>query len=135
MSLLIKSCYYTFSWYVFYFFKVFYNKAAITFLRKNANEPSDAISKEELLKGAHRKVIKIIRNQEELLKKFKQSDELFSWVGLYRSKMYFKICLYKFLCIFPILKKSTFTSSSFKNNFKLTKKVCKSNVDMFSGKK
>ena len=49
--------------------------------------------------------------------------------------MYFKISLYKFLCKFPVLKKSTLTSSYFNSNFKLIKKVGKANANIFGEKK
>ena len=70
---------------------------------------------EDLLKGANRKVINIVGKQGELLKKFKDSDKFFDRVGLSQSNIYFKIGLYKFLRKFPILKKSTLTSSYFKS--------------------
>ena len=57
------------------------------------------------------------------------------WSGLSRSNMYFKISLYKFLCKFPVLKKSTLTSSYFNSNFKLIKKVGKANANIFGEKK
>ena len=67
--------------------------------------------------------------------KVKKSDEFFSRVRLSRSNIYFKICLYNFLCKFPTWKKSILTSSYFKSNFKLVKKACKANVDIFGAKK
>ena len=60
--------------------------------------------------------------QGKLLKKFKQSNEFFSCVQFSQSNIYFKICLYKFLCKFSRLKKSTLTLSYFKSNFQLIKK-------------
>ena len=84
---------------------------------KDAKEPKEAISiikkYEELLKGENRKIINIVEKQGELLKKMKESDGFFSRVCLSRSNIYFKIRSHKFLCKFPILKKSTFTSSNF----------------------
>ena len=53
------------------------------------------------------KIINIVGKQGELLKRLKEEDELFDCVGLSRSNIYFKIRLYKFLCKFPVLKKST----------------------------
>ena len=70
-----------------------------------------------------------------MLKRFKDSDEFFSRVGLSRSNIYFKINLFKVLCNFPILKKPTLTLSYFKSNFKLIEKVCKANADIFGEKK
>ena len=67
--------------------------------------------------------------------RFKENEEFFYRVGLSRSNMYIKIGLYKFLCKFPVLKNSTLTSSYFKSNFKLVKKVCKANTDAFGEKK
>ena len=52
-----------------------------------------------LLKGANREIINIVGKQEELLKKFKESDEFFSSVDLSWSNIYFKMRLNKFLCI------------------------------------
>ena len=54
------------------------------------------------------KIINIVGKQGELLKRLKEEDELFDCVGLSRSNIYFKIRLYKFLCKFPVLKKSSF---------------------------
>ena len=53
---------------------------------KIVKKPKETISlfkkQEELLKGENIKIINILGNQEELLKKFKGSDELFSRVDL-----------------------------------------------------
>ena len=46
-------------------------------------------------------------------------------VVLASADIYFKIRLHKILCKFTLLKKSTLTSSYFKSNFKLIKKVSK----------
>ena len=106
---------------------------------KNANDLKDGIylvkKYEDLLKGANEKIINIVGKQGELLKRFKDSDEFFDGVGLSQSNIYFKIRLYKFLCKFPALRHSTLTSSYFKNNFKIIKKVCKANADTFCEKK
>ena len=106
---------------------------------KNPKGPKDGISLvkkyEDLLKGANRKITNIVGKQEELLKRFKDSDKFFSRVGLNRSNIYLKVRLHKFLCKFPILTKTTVTSSKFKNNFKLTKKVCKANVNILGEQK
>ena len=77
---------------------------------------------ENLLKGANKKIINIVGQQGELLKTFKEEDEIFNCVGLSRSNIYFKMRLFKFLCKFPVLKNSTLTSSYFKSNMKLIKK-------------
>ena len=106
---------------------------------KNAKDLKDGISLvkkyEDLLKSSNKKIINIVAKQDELLKRFKDSDEFFDGVGLSRSNIYFKIRLYKFLCKFPALRNSTLTSSYFKNNFKIIKKVCKTNANIFSEKK
>ena len=123
-SLLIKSCYYTF------FTIEIADEEDYSGLNKevkNAKEPKGATSiikkYEQLLRGENRKIINIMEKQGELLKKFKEKDEFFSRVGLNRSNIYFKIPLHKFLCKFPIFKKSILTSSYFKINFKLIKNV------------
>ena len=106
---------------------------------KNAKEPKDGISLVKMYKDhlerASRKIINIVAKQGELLKLFKDSDEFFNCVGLSWSNIYFKISLYKFLSKFPLFKNSTLASSYFKNNFKLIKKVCKANVEIFGEKK
>ena len=45
-----------------------------------------------------------------------------------------RIHLHKFLYKFTVSKKSILTSSYFMSNFKLIKKVCKANVDIFDEK-
>ena len=67
--------------------------------------------------------------------KLKEEDDFFNCVGLSRFNIYFKVRLQKFLCKFSVLKNSTLTPSYFKSNFKLIKKVCKSNADVFGDKK
>ena len=68
--------------------------------------PKDGISLTkkhyQFLKGANRKIINIVGKQGELLKRFKDSEELFGCVDLSRSITYFKISLNKFLCQFPV---------------------------------
>ena len=86
------------------------------------------------MKGTNRKIINIVGKQEELLKRFKDSNEFFDNIGLGRSNIYFKIGLYKFLCKYPKLKNSTLTASYVKSNFKMIRKICKANVDTFSEK-
>ena len=106
---------------------------------KNAKNLKDGISLvkkyEDLLKSSNKKIINIVAKQGELAKRFKDSDEFFDDVGLSRSNIYFKIRLYKFLCKFPALRNSTHRPSYFKNNFKIIKKVCKANADIFGEKK
>ena len=55
-------------------------------------------------------------------------------VGLSSSHVYCKLWLYKFLPKYVVLKKYTLASHYFKANFKLIKKVCMDNLDLF-GKK
>ena len=81
---------------------------------------------EDLLKE-NKKIINVVGKQGELLKRFKDEEEFFECVGLCRSNIY----LYKYLGKLPLLKNSTLTSSHFKNNSKVIKKVFKANVDMF----
>ena len=86
------------------------------------------------MKRTNKKIINIVGKQGKLLKRFKQ-DEFFDSVGLSQSNIYFKVRLYKFLCKFSVLKNLTLTSSYFKSNFQLIKKVCKRNADLFGKKK
>ena len=106
---------------------------------KNAKDLKDAISlvkkHEDLLKSSNKRIIDIVAKRGELLKRFNDSDEFFDGVGLSQSNIYFKIRLYKFLRKFPALRNATLTSSYFKNNFKIIKKVCKANVDIIGEKK
>ena len=81
--------------------------------------------------GTNKIIINIVGKQGELLKRFKEQDEFFDSVGLSQSNIYFKVRLYKFLCKFSVLKNLTLTCSYFKSNFKLIKKVCKRNADLF----
>ena len=92
-----------------------------------AKEPldgTDLVKKYEgLLRGTSKKIINIIGKQGELLKRLRDKDEFFDRVGLSRLNIYFKISLYKFLNKSQLLKNSTLTSSYFKTNFKLIKKL------------
>ena len=96
---------------------------------KNAKEVKDGISLvkkyENLLKSANKRIINIVRKQGEILKK----NFWLRWSS--RSNIYFKIRLHKFLCKFPVLKKSILTPSYFKSNFKIIRKVCNSNAGVF----
>ena len=104
----------------------------------NAKQPSAAIAVtnkyEALLKGENKKKINIVGKQEELLKKFKDSENIFKHIGPSRSNIYFKIKLYKCLTKFPELKNSTLPSSYFNSNFKLLKNLCQENVKIFCKK-
>ena len=87
------------------------------------------------LKGANKGIINIVGKLGEILKKIKEEDDFFNCVSISRFNIYFKVRLQKFLCTFSVLKNSTLTPSYFKSNFKLIKKVCKSNADVFDDKK
>ena len=62
---------------------------------KNAKDLKDGIALvkkyEDLLKWANKKIINIVGKQGELLKKFKEDDNFFNYVGLSKSNIYFKI--------------------------------------------
>ena len=87
------------------------------------------------MKGANRRIINIVGKYGDLLKRIKEEDEFVDCVVLSRSNIYFKIRLHSFSRKFPVLKNLTLTSSYFKSNFKLIKKVCKANADLFVEKK
>ena len=72
------------------------------------------------------KSINIEGKQGELHKRLKESNEFFGRVGLSQSNIYFKICLHKFLA-----KSLTILRVI----FKLIKRVCKANVDIFGEKR
>ena len=63
---------------------------------RNAKEPKEAMliikKYEELFKEELRKIINIVEKQEEVLIRFKKSDEFFSGVGPSRANFCFKIC-------------------------------------------
>ena len=65
---------------------------------KNAKQPKDGIylvkKYEDLIKETNRRIVNVVGKQGELLKRFKDSDEFSSRVGLSRSNIYFKIGLY-----------------------------------------
>ena len=106
---------------------------------KNVKDLKDGIALvkqyEGLLKGVNKKIINIVEKQGKLLRKFKEEDRFFDCAGLSQSNIYFKIRLHKLLRKFPVLKNSTLTPSYFKKNFKIIKKVCKVNIDIFGEKK
>ena len=80
---------------------------------------------EETIKTQNKRAIGYTGKQGELLKKFKDTENIFDNVGQSRSTIYFKILLYKFLKKYPLLK------SYFKNKFKAIKVVCKGNATLF----
>ena len=94
----------------------------------NSQEAIIIICRYEDIKTHNKKAKGYIGKQGELLKKFKDTENFFDNVGQSRSRINFKISLYKFLKKYPLLKKSTLQSSYFKNNFKV---VCKENPTSF----
>ena len=98
---------------------------------KEAKEGISLIKKYENLA----KIINIVGKQGELFKRFKEEDEFFDRVDQSRSKIYFKIRLFNFLCKFLVLKNSTLTPSYFKSNLKQIKKVCQANPDIVGNKR
>ena len=86
------------------------------------------------MKGENKKKINIVGKQEELLKKFKDSENILKYIGPSRCNIYFKIKLYTCLTKFPELKNSTLPSSYFNSNFKLLKNLCQENVKIFCKK-
>ena len=67
-----------------------------------------------------------------MLKKFKNTEEFVENVGLSQLTTHFKIGLYKFLKKYPALKNSSLSSHYFRYSFKMIKKVCKSNEELFA---
>ena len=82
---------------------------------------------EDINKTQNKKTIGYVGKQGELLKKFKDTENLFDSICQNRSAIYFKISLYKFLKKYPLLERSTLQLSLFKNTFKAIKVVCKEN--------
>ena len=66
---------------------------------------------EEIIKTQNKKTIWYTGEQGELLKKFKDTGNIFGNVGQSRSMIYFKILLYKFLKECLLLKTSSLQSS------------------------
>ena len=66
-----------------------------------------------------------------MLKKFKAKEGFIENIGLSRSKIYFKVRLYKWSKKFAALKNSSFPLNYFRNNFKVIKMVCSSNEELF----
>ena len=97
----------------------------------NVNSSQEAIRLinryEDIIKTQNKKILGYIGKKVELLKKFKDTENFFDNAVQSRSTMYFKISLCKFLKKYPLLKKSAFQLSYFKNNFKTIKVVYKEN--------
>ena len=73
----------------------------------NSQEEIQLINRyEDIIKTQNKKAIKYIGKQGELLKKFKDIENFFKNVGQSRPTRYFKFSFYKFLRIYPLLKKS-----------------------------
>lgn len=53
---------------------------------------------EEILKTKDVKIINSVGKQGQLLKQFKDSEDIFQTVSLSRSTIYFKVTLYRFFC-------------------------------------
>ena len=83
-------------------------------------------SYEEIMKTQNKRAL---GKQGQLLKKFRETEQN---VGQKKSKIYFKIGLYKCLKKYPKLKKSTLSSNYFQKNFKVIKIVCKNNITLSS---
>ena len=75
----------------------------------NVNNYQDAIviirRCEDIIKTQNKKAIDYTGKKGELLKKFRDTENVFDDVGQSRSTIYFKISLYKFLKKYPLLKK------------------------------
>ena len=69
--------------------------------------------------------------QENILKQFKDFEQLFETVAFIESTIYFKINLYKFISKCPVLGRPTLSSHSFKNSFILINSVYRENTDLF----
>ena len=89
---------------------------------------------EEILKKKNVRSRNIAQKQNQLLKRFKESEEFFKIAVLRRSTINFKIHLYKFLTKYPVLKKSRLSSHYLKKNFNDIKKVCRETADLFGWK-
>ena len=102
----------------------------------NVNNSQEAIliihRYENIIKTHNKNAIGYIVKQGQLLKKFKDAENIFDNVSQGRSTIYFKILLDKFFKKYPLLTKSTLLSSYFKNNFKAIKVVCKENPTLFA---
>ena len=78
---------------------------------------------EEIIRTQKKKNVNFVGMQGQLLKKFKNNEKIFKTLNQSKSRIYFNINLHKFL------KKS---SNCLKNNFKLIKIICKTNVNLFT---
>ena len=86
---------------------------------------------EEIIPIKNRKVGNFGRRQEKLPKKVKDNQNFFETINQNKTKICFKINLNKFLNIYPVLKRFMLSSKYFKNNFKLIKIVCKTNLNLY----
>ena len=84
----------------------------------------------EEIKIQNKRVIGYVR--KELLKEFREAEQVFESVGHRKSAVYFKIELYKVLKRYPTIKKSSLSSNYFRKNFNIIKAVCKNNLNLFS---
>lgn len=81
----------------------------------------------EIIKTHNKRVIGYVGKQEQLLKKFRETEYFFEAICQSKSTIYFKISLYEFLKKYPALKKCTLSSNYFEKNFKIMT-VSKQNV-------
>ena len=87
---------------------------------------------DEIIKSGSKNTIRYESIQRQMLKTFRDTERFFENVGLIRSKIYFKIGLYKFLKKYLALKNSRILSHYFKNKFKMIKTLCKSSKELFA---
>ena len=98
---------------------------------KDPTEAVVIIQREEIIKMQNKRAIVYIGKQGQLLKKFKDTKQLFEPVGQSKSTIHSNMGLCK-LNKYPTLEKSTLSSNYFKNNFRVIKTMCKNNVTPFS---
>ena len=87
---------------------------------------------DDIIKSGSKNTIRYESIQRQMLKIFRDTERFFENVGLSRSKIYFKIGLYKFLKKYLASKNSSLSSHYFKNKFKMIKTVCKSSKELFA---
>ena len=79
-------------------------------------------SYEDIIK-TNKKIIGLVAEQGQILKKIKKSDQFLETVHLSKSNIYFKNNVCKFATKYLLLKNSTLSSNYFENNFKMIKAV------------
>ena len=98
---------------------------------KDPTEAVVIIQREEIIKMQNKRAIVYIGEQGQLLKKFKDTKQLFEPVGQSKSTIHSNMGLCK-LNKYPTLEKSTLSSNYFKNNFRVIKTMCKNNATPLS---